>query len=313
MTIPETDASSPSNVAMPHVQVLLATFNGERWLDEQLHSIFAQAGVRVSVLVSDHGSADGTLALIERWRTGGADIDVLAGLPAGKGSAANFLRLVREHGSAGIDYVALADQDDVWLPDRLIRAAQAMRAHGAVAYSSDVLAVWPDGRAMPIRKSQPQRRFDYLLEPAGPGCTYVMTAAFAAAMRAELLSQPQRFDGVQQHDWLIYSFARTHGYCWVIDDQRGIHYRQHPANEVGANVGMHGIRRRWRRARSGLFRQQLLTVARLWSGAHAKPLRCFERFGWRERCLLALHVRQLRRRPKDQLALFFMLLLGVLG
>jgi hypothetical protein len=57
----------------------------------------------------------------------------------------------------------------------------------------------------------------------------------------------------------------------------------------------------------------LLHVGGLWPDAHAKALRRFERFGWSDRCLLALHARQLRRKPKDQVALFFMLLLGVLG
>lgn len=313
MTISDSALPSASNVPAPHVQVLLATFNGERWLDEQLRSIFAQVGVRVSVLVSDHGSVDGTLALLTRWQIGGAAIEVLRGVARGNGSAANFLRLIREHGDAAIDYVALADQDDVWLSNRLSRAVDVIKRHGAAAYSSDVLAVWPDGRAMQIRKSQPQRRFDYLLEPAGPGCTYVMTAAFAAALRTELGLQPERFDGVQQHDWLIYSFARTQGYPWVIDDWPGIRYRQHPANEVGANVGLEGIRRRWRWARSGLFRRQLLGVGNLWPAAHPEMLRHFASFHWTDRCMLALHVRQLRRKPKDQLALFLMLLLGVLG
>ena len=313
MTIPEPAAPNASIVPLPHVQVLLATFNGERWLAEQLRSIFAQASVRVSVLVSDHGSTDGTLALLESWRADGAAIEVLEGVAGERGSAANFLRLVREHGGAGIDYVALADQDDVWLPNRLSRAAEVMKRHGAAAYSSDVLAVWDDGRSMPIRKSHAQCQFDYLLEPAGPGCTYVMTAAFAATMRAELLSESQRFAAVQQHDWLIYSYARTHGERWVIDDYPGIRYRQHDDNEVGANVGMRGIRRRWQRARSGLFRRQLIAVGALWRSAHPETLRRFERFGWADRCALALHVRQLRRKPKDQLALFFMLLLGVLG
>ncbi len=313
MTIPDPVASVSGSAPLPHVQVLLATFNGERWLDEQLHSIFAQTGVRASVLVSDHGSSDGTLALIERLRVGGAAIGVLSGMPDGKGSAANFLRLVREHGGLAVDYVALADQDDVWLPDRLSRAIATLRQQGAAAYSSDVLAMWPDGRSLPIRKSQPQRRFDYLLEPAGPGCSYVFTAAFAASLRGELLAQPERFEGVQQHDWLTYSFARTHGHRWVIDDYLGIHYRQHAANEVGANVGLHGIRRRWHWARSGLYRHQLLQLGRLWPKAHADTLRRFERFSWADRCWLALRVRQLRRRPKDQLALFFMLLLCVLG
>ena len=87
MTIPEPAAPNASIVPLPHVQVLLATFNGERWLAEQLRSIFAQASVRVSVLVSDHGSTDGTLALLESWRADGAAIEVLEGVPGERGSA----------------------------------------------------------------------------------------------------------------------------------------------------------------------------------------------------------------------------------
>lgn len=297
--------------AAPCVLVLLATYNGERWLDAQLHSIFAQIGVRVSVLVSDHGSSDGTLALIDRWRAHDAAIEVLPGVPDGRGSAANFLRLLCEHDAAGIEYVALADQDDVWLPERLSRAVAVMRERGAAGYSSDVMAMWPDGRSTPLRKSHPQRRYDYLLEPAGPGCSYVLTAALVARLRAELADRPQRFVGVHQHDWLIYCYARTHGLVWVIDSYAGIHYRQHPDNEVGANVGLEGIFRRWEWVRSGRFRRQMLHMASLWPEGHEHVVRRFDRLGWRDRLALMFRARQLRRRPKDQLALFSMLLLNV--
>ena len=313
MTISNSAAPGPNNVPLPHVQVLLATFNGERWLDEQLRSIFAQTGVRVSVMVSDHGSTDDTRALVTRWRAGGADIEMLEGTASGRGSAANFLRLVREHAATGIDYVALADQDDVWLPQRLQRAICTMHAHDASAYSSDVLAIWPDGRETPVRRSQPQRRYDYLMEPAGPGCTYVLTAALAGALRQELLFEPERFDAVRQHDWLIYSYARTHGHRWVIDRFMGVRYRQHEGNEVGANVGLGGIRRRWNRAKSGIYRRELLHIGHLWPDAHARVLARFERFALWDRVVIALSALKLRRRPKDQLALFSMLLLGVLG
>lgn len=297
--------------ALPKVLVLLATYNGERWLEEQLASVFAQTGVQVSVLVSDHGSTDGTLVMLQRWQAAGQPLTVLPGSPAGKGSAANFLRLLCEHDTAGTEHVALADQDDIWLPERLSRAVAVIRARGAAGYSSDVMALWPDGRSTPLRKSHPQRRYDYLLEPAGPGCSYVLTAAFVATLRAELADRPQRFVGVHQHDWLIYCYARTHGHAWVIDRYAGIHYRQHPNNEVGANVGMEGIFRRWEWVRSGRFRRQMLHMASLWPEGHQHVVRRFDRLKWWDRLALMFRARQLRRRPKDQLALFSMLLLDV--
>jgi rhamnosyltransferase len=173
------------------------------------------------------------------------------------------------------------------------------------------LAIWPDGRSTPLRKSHRQRRYDYLLEPAGPGCSYVMTSALVAALRAELADRPERFVGVHQHDWLIYAYARTHGHPWFIDQYTGIHYRQHPANEVGANVGISGIFRRWEWVRSGRFRRQMLHMAKLWPDAHRHLIARFERLHWIDRLALMPRAVQLRRRPKDQLALFSMLLLDV--
>lgn len=307
------DLSNNASGRRPRVLVLLAVYNGEPWLDEQLRSICAQEGVDVRIVASDHGSTDGTLSLLDRWRADRRDLGVLPGAAAGRGAAQNFLRLLREVRLEGVDYVALADQDDVWLPGKLDRAVSVLRTQRAASYSSDAVAFWPDGRRERLHKSPRQRRFDYLLEPAGAGCTYVMTVPFVEALRAELLRDPFRFDSTSYHDWLIYAFARTHGHAWVIDDHVGLNYRQHQNNDVGANVGLGGIRRRWKRSRSGLFRSQVLHIAGLWPEQHRSELRRLERFRLLDRLALALRVRRLRRRPKDQLALFWMLVLGVLA
>jgi rhamnosyltransferase len=293
--------------------VLLATFNGERWLPEQLRSIFDQEGVDVSVVVSDHGSTDGTLSLLQQWQERGAQLEVLPDAPTGRGAAMNFLRLIRDERRSDVAFIALADQDDIWLPQRLRRAIDVLRLRGAAAYSSDALAYWPNGRNVRLGKSYAQRRYDYLLEAAGPGCTYVMTVEFVQALRAELTRDPHRFDATSYHDWLIYAYARTHGFRWVIDDYVGVCYRQHADNDVGANVGLGGIRRRWQRSKSGLYRRQVLHMGRLWPAEHAQLLERFERFSTVDRLSLALGALQLRRRPRDQLALFSMLLLGALG
>lgn len=292
--------------------VLMATYNGGRWIDQQLTSIFAQAGVDVSVLVSDHWSSDDTVARLDAWRASGAAITRIEGPPSGGGAARNFLHLLRSARFEEFDGIALADQDDIWAPDRLRRALQVLDATGAAGYSSDVLAFWPDGRRARLGKAHAQRRLDYLMEPAGPGCTYVLTPRLAASVQQEVSRQPERFEATSYHDWLIYVYARTHGHAWIIDDQVGVQYRQHSDNDVGANVGLAGIVRRWRRVQSGVYRNQAIFMGRLWPGPHASALARLERFALRDRLWLAGSVLALRRRPRDQLALFSMLLLGTL-
>ena len=302
----------PASSGAPQVLVLLATFNGERWLGEQLDSILRQQGVRVALFAADDGSADGTVALIQHKAAAQLIEPVLPATASPLGAAGNFLRLLSEAPLAGIDFVALSDQDDIWLPGRLVRAIDQLAGNAAQGYSSDAIAFWSDGRRRPLGKAHPQRAFDHLFEPAGPGCTYVLAAPLALALQEELRKDPTRFNGIGYHDWLVYAFARTHAYRWCIDAAPSVLYRQHDHNELGANIGTAGITRRWGRLRSGWFRQQVLQIAELWSGEHGEMVQRLRRLEWRDRLWLVGIARHCRRRPRDQLALAAMLMLCVM-
>jgi rhamnosyltransferase len=296
----------------PRVLVLLATFNGARWLDQQLDSILGQQGVQVTVLVADDGSSDGTVALVERRMSAQPTPPLLPAAGRRLGAAGNFLRLLREAPIDVHDFVALADQDDIWQLGRLARATEALDRDGAAGYSSDAMAFWADGRRRLLSKAFAQRHFDHLFEPAGPGCTYVLTATLVRALQLELRREPERFEGIGYHDWLIYAFARTHGMRWIIDAWPSVSYRQHDQNELGANFGLAGAGRRWGRLTSGWFRAQVLQIANLWPGVHGRLVVQLARLSLRDRLSLAWAARQCRRRPRDQLALAAMLLLYVL-
>ena len=310
--MPTTNPTEPAPVEFPRVLVLLATFNGERWLDEQLDSIFGQQRVRVTVLAADDGSSDGSIALVQRRASAGLAVQALPAADRQLGAAGNFLRLLREAPLDGFDLIALADQDDIWLPERLVRAIEQLASNRADGYSSDATAFWPDGRQRRLGKAHPQRAFDHLFEPAGPGCTYVLGWRLAQAVQAELRCNPQRFEGIGYHDWLIYAFARTHGFRWVIDPRPGVLYRQHGQNELGANFGLAAVKRRWVRLTSGWFRRQVLHIAGLWPGNHSELVGRLRRLAWRDRLWLARAACHCRRRPHDQLALATMLVLHVL-
>lgn len=300
--MPTRDRTS-GRVHADRVAILLAAYNGMRWLPEQLSSILGQDGVDVTVFASADRSDDGTEAWLKERAKQEPRLIVLTPGRFG-GAAANFFRLIREVEFDGFDYVGLADQDDLWMPDKLKRAISRLTAARASAYSANVIAFWEDGRTELIDKSQPQQALDFVFEAAGPGCTYVFDPALAAALKTFVRNNAGAMQQVQLHDWFIYAFARAKGFHWVIDARPCMRYRQHAANQVGVNQGLDALLRRARMAVDGRAFDQAALIARL-VGADSHPaVATWLARGRRGLLGLSLHARRCRRRPRDQ-ALFF--------
>ncbi len=284
----------------PKIAVCLAAFNGSDWLPEQLDSILAQAGVAVTVFLSVDSSTDGT----EGWVDARAQADSrIVVLPHGEnfgGAARNFFRILRDVDLSKFDYVSFADQDDIWLPNKLLRAHAELLRTKAHAYSSNVTAFWPNGRQVLIKKSQRQVRWDFLFEAAGPGCTYVMRKELACAVQDLVRSHWDEVQEVGLHDWFSYAFARANGYQWLIDDFVGMLYRQHEQNQVGVNAGWRAFMHRADKVLSGWGLAQSALIARL-VGLSDDPFVLRWAGGSRLGLLyLALHAGQCRRRVRDK-------------
>lgn len=287
------------------VAVCLAAYNGMNWFAEQLESILSQADVEVTVFVSVDRSSDGT----EQWIDQRAQADHrIVVLPHGErfgGAARNFFRLVRDVDFSDFDYISFADQDDIWYPDKLKQAILTLHASGADVYSSNVMAFWPSGREALIKKSQPQRPWDFLFEAAGPGCTYVMRADFARALQNRIIERWDDMQRVGLHDWFSYAFARANGYKWVIDSRPGMLYRQHAENQVGVNKGWRAFAHRARKIWSGWGIEQASLIAQLVGlkdDAFVQSWCRETRMGYMR---LALNARQCRRRLRDQVLFAF--------
>lgn len=288
----------------PRIAILLAAFNGMRWLGEQLDSIFAQTKVSVTIFISVDISSDGT----EEWVNQRAQTDIrIIVLPHGErfgGAARNFFRLLRDVDCSDFDYVSFADQDDFWFADKLTRAVDVLQHTRADAYSSNVIAFWPSGRRSVIEKSQPQRKWDFLFEAAGPGCTYVMKTDFVQALQARLRERWDETQEVGLHDWFTYAFARANGYRWVIDDRPGMLYRQHAENQVGVNEGWRAFVHRARKIWNGWGLSQAALIARLVGLANDSFAKSWMD-GTRAGSLrLACHAGQCRRRLRDRVLFF---------
>ena len=287
----------------PKVAVLLATYNGGQWVRAQVESIKEQQGVEVSLVASDDSSTDDTAAIVASLI---GPRDRLLPMGARQGSAArNFFRLLRQIDPRDYDYIALADQDDLWAEDRLARGIAALAAQNADGYSSSIQALWPDGRRTLIRKDFPQKKWDHLFESPGPGCTFILGRALAVALCAALQTEQRSREELigDCHDWFIYAFARARGYRWFIDSYPGVHYRQHATNAMGAHVGLAASRARWRRLRGGWYRDRVLTIADLIGAEDEWPVTRMRRYGWGDRLVLAANAFQFRRRFRDAGAL----------
>lgn len=333
----------------PKVLVLLAVFNGERWLPDQLESLRTQQGVELTVLAHDDGSSDGSLALLRQvqgqWQDRGAATnylevpgpdpfgapaaahravlesarlntaevsqcaDALLGRPtldllppcARWGAAAqSFLHLLREADLSAVDYVALADQDDLWHASKLERAVKTLHSTGASGYSSNVCAFWPDGRRLILNKAQAQRPWDYLFEAAGPGCTYVIDVLTARRFQAWLRQNRAKTDSIRFHDWLLYAWVRSQGLQWAIDPCSSMDYRQHNSNEVGANQGVRAAWRRARRVFNGFAFEQVRVVAQCLGASEQQFVAQTLGAGRLGMLRLAWRARQCRRRVRDQ-------------
>lgn len=306
---------------LPHVVVLMATYNGMRWLDEQVESILDQQDVQVTLVVSDDGSEDGTIEYLTQRARADPRIRILARRSGPPGVAANFLYLFRASDVPGSAFVALSDQDDVWHRDKLKRQISLLSSAKADAVSSNVTSFDDRGRRRVIVKSLPQRRWDYLFEAAGPGSTYVFTREMHLRLVRALDGLDTSEFGV--HDWLLYALARAVGSTWVIDSQSTVDYRQHDDNVLGEHIGVRAARARLSNLRSGFYRRQfLLTAAAVrrvgasehdgdWLADLDTLISALQNKGLSGRWLIWQRRREIRRDPREATELALACLLGV--
>ena len=225
----------------PLVEVLMSTYDGAPYVREQVDSILRQTHRELRLVVRDDGSSDDTVAVLrsiddDRLRVVEGDN---LGLPDA------FFRLLDDSGDDA-EYWALADQDDVWVPEKLARAvADLSRLDGPALYCARVLVT--DEQLKPLQPHQLPRRgpsfANALVQNIALGCTTVINRA-----ARDLLRQRWPRDCVMHDAWMYLVVA---GAGTVVYDQRvAVLYRQHGGNSVG--VGRNAVGRL-----TGRLRRQL--------------------------------------------------------
>jgi rhamnosyltransferase len=305
-------------VAKPSVLVLLATYNGEAYLAEQINSILSQEEVDVTILASDDLSQDGTRACLVKFANQYSNVELLE-VSNGSGSAgANFRRLIRSVVKTDYEFVAFADQDDIWHSSKLINAIQSLDRTGAQGYSCAVDAFWPTGKRKIIAQSSEVRAADYMLEGAGQGCTFVLTWDLFCVVRKFCQDTAPLAEKLHYHDWLVYLIARRLGVRWFFDPVPWISYRQHNGNEIGSRGGILAVFRRLSLIKNGWYGRQIAAaaeIARHFASNDATPTVFSDLLhsspGWKRRLKLTGFLYWYgRRRLSDRIVLAFSAILG---
>ena len=268
----------------PCVAILLSTFNGERYLDEQLRGYSGQTHANWLLYWRDDGSCDASAPMVEAFANGAGagagrclrhttGINHTAGVshtaerrPATDkklatderlGATESFLALARMALAGPAALFAFSDQDDVWLPEKLAHGAAALRmvpeGQPALYFCARTLvdeALRPLGQA-PLPR-HPLGFPDVLTQNAIPGCCMLLNRA--AAERIDALPVPED----TWHDWWACLVVAAHEGVIIAGDTPDILYRQHARNLVGERLGS------WRRAVAALRRGRTGFMARFW-------------------------------------------------
>ena len=230
------------------VAILLSTRNGAPYLAEQLDSLMAQSHAEWQVFWRDDGSHDDTPSLMRRFaQTAGQGRIVDLNDDAGHvGITASFLGLLRRAPRDRI--VAFADQDDVWLPDKLARGVaglQSVPAGQPGLYCARQHLVSAD--LSPIgtspRLKGPLGFPKSMTQNVATGCTVMLNAQATALLAGA--REPDR----TLHDWWAYLLVTASGGQVLADETPTVMYRQHSGNAVGVPVSP--ARRAWGALRRG--------------------------------------------------------------
>lgn len=224
------------------VAVLMSTYNGARYINEQIESILSQLSENDHLIVRDDGSTDDTVAIIRSWND--PRIQITCGNNIG--FARSFFWLLY-HVRNRYSIYMLSDQDDVWLPEKINRARQAISStQEPLLFCTRLILVNETlqeiGLSPKIQK--PASFFNAACENIATGCTIALNRSAISIIRSISYSDLIQHQ-IYYHDWWLYLNISYFGRV-IWDPQPEILYRQHQTNTVGMSDGWQRYWKIWK-------------------------------------------------------------------
>jgi len=237
----------------PPVAILMCTYNGEEFLEEQLDSIERQDYQNWTLYVNDDGSKDATLDILKTYQKkwGAKKLHIRRGPQ--KGFCQNFLQIICDK-KINADLYFLSDQDDVWMPNKLshtLKKISKLDASKPYLYCARTTYVSSDAKRIlgqsDIFLKPPSFRNAIVQSIAGGN-----TMAFNSCLKHHVQKYPRA--DVVSHDWWLYIMNELKGGQTFYDRESTILYRQHSRSLIGANTGFLAKLKRLRLLLGGTYR-----------------------------------------------------------
>jgi glycosyltransferase involved in cell wall biosynthesis len=248
-----------------NICILMCTYNGEKFLADQLDSIEHQSYQDWRVIISDDGSNDRTLAIAKQYQDkwGSHRLEIRQGPQ--RGFCHNFLSIACD-ATIQADLYAFSDQDDVWLPEKL---------KNAVTYYNAISESEPD---LPRLYGTRTKIVDEHLKVTGLSPLFTLPRSFRNALvqsiaggntmvfnqKSKTLLEKCGGQEIVSHDWWLYQIVKGAGGIVFYDAKPSLLYRQHANALIGANTSF--------RARIGRITYVLNGRFKLWNDINLKAL-----------------------------------------
>lgn len=220
------------------IDILMATYNGEKYIAEQVESLQKQTFTDWRLLVADDGSTDRTLEIIRKMQTKDSRIEFAPAHEPFHSSTKNFLYLLEK---STAPYVMFCDQDDVWLPEKIEHTFAKMKEAERSQEVGKAVLVYADSRVVNenLEVTEPSFMHTVSFRPE----TYNLYKSLVAnicqgatmMLNRPLANKVNNFsipDAYPQHDYWVAAIALACGSLGFLDEQTLL-YRQHSSNDVG--------------------------------------------------------------------------------
>lgn len=223
---------------MDRVTVIMATYNGEKYIEEQIVSILTSSYKNITLYIVDDGSKDSTMEILNRFKKQYPDIIKISQNVTNLGVTQNFLNAINNTTS---DYIMLCDQDDVWKKDKIEKTLKRMKQMEIQFGKDTPVAVFTDAYVTDSKLNIIHESFfrsgrlnprltdlaHLLMENKLIGCTVMINGALRNILQSKPLPKNARF-----HDGWLGLMAASFGKISFISEPT-LYYRQHEANVVG--------------------------------------------------------------------------------
>ncbi len=217
------------------ILIMLSTYDGEKFLKEQLDSLYAQEGVDIHILVRDDGSKDNTITILKKYQNLYGKMTLIEGENIGVIKSFHTLAHYTLLKMPSFDYYSFCDQDDVWLPNKLMIAVNKLNAEDQSNKLYFCRANYVDKKLKFLKKSSKVCYFDYktsIVRNPALGCTMVFDKKL---LKLFILAYSSLDKMLCLHDRWMFLCANYLDAKIINDDKAYILYRQHGRNVTSAN------------------------------------------------------------------------------